>query len=158
ETLGRSLSQGEKKANPLALAALMDNNWFKFPVKDELYRDTLERKSRGLPPGLFTDWEYILVFNHKDKEYLERLRAAVLLARGIKFVKEDMGKIRLLGEYSGNKEVIIYEPKRIGEEKVQTREGWNGCVGVIKFAFKAFLKKQLGWVQPSPAKSQTAHD
>jgi len=136
----------------------MDNNWFSFPVKDELYRDTLERKSRGLPPGLFTDWDYILVFNHKDKEYLERLRAAALLARGTKSVKEDMGKIRLLGEYSGTKEVIIYEPRRTGEKKVQTREGWNGCVGVIKFAFKAFLKKQLGWVQPSHAKNPAIHD
>lgn len=154
ESLNWRMSWGGKPPKEVALAALFDNGLFNYPYKEKVKQSVSRHTSRGLTHKAFTDYDSIVVFSHQHKTKMERLKEAMRIRRGEQTVNGSKGKLILLGEYGAGKTADIWEPQAEGEAKTQKREDWNRTVGTIKIAFKSFLKKELGWVQPPPGAKQ----
>jgi len=154
ESLDWRMRWGEKTPNEVALAALFDNGLFNYPYKEKVKQSVSRHKSRGLTHKSFTDYDYIIIFSHQHKTKMEQLKAAMHIRQRKQAVNESKGKMILLGEYGAGKSADIWEPRTDGEAKTQKREDWKRTVSTIKVAFKSFLKKELGWVQPPPRAEQ----
>ncbi len=155
DSLDLKMHKGGKAPNEVALAALFDNNFFNYAYKEQIKQSAWQHKARGLRRKTFSRYDYIILFNRLDRNVMERLRDATQRQLGKQFVNKDKGKLVLLGEYGKSGNAEIWEPRKEGEEKTQKREDWNRTVANIKLSFKAFLKKELGWVQPSKGANQT---
>lgn len=147
EKLRMEMLEGTRPPDPTALDALFDNKLFKYPFKAQIAKQARENSSRGLTQRLFTDYDFIILFTRLDIANLMRIRDALKSANGPSAAPRGKGKVVLLGEYGGLKEVEIFNPS--GKKmKQESRAEWNGVVSNIKVAFKGFLKKELDWKKP----------
>ncbi|KAG8631637.1 hypothetical protein KVT40_000777 [Elsinoe batatas] len=133
----------------LAMQALFDNKLFNHPYKAKIEASVRSSRSRGPELSLFKDYDYILVFNRQVETNLVRLRQELVKAGGLSVAPKGKGQIKLLGEYGNSKNAVIYHPVELKAIKSEL-ERWQKTVSMIKVAYKGFLKKELGWVQPLP--------
>ncbi len=141
------MTPGEKAPNEVALAALFDNKFFDYPYKQKIKQSVEQQTSRGLNKSTFSKYDYLIFFNYSSMASIERLRDAVRNQHGDKAVAKGKAETILLGKYAKSKWSEIWDPRKQADGS-QSRQDWNRTVADIKLAFKSFLKKELGWVQP----------
>ncbi|KAF2225426.1 hypothetical protein BDZ85DRAFT_257483 [Elsinoe ampelina] len=133
----------------LAMQALFDNKLFNHPYKAKIEASVRSSRSRGPELSLFKEYDYILVFNRQVETNMVRLRQELVKAGGLSVAPKGKGQIKLLGEYGNSKNAVIYHPVELKAIKGEL-ERWQKTVSMIKVAYKGFLKKELGWEQPTP--------
>jgi hypothetical protein len=143
------LQQGNQKPNWTAMAALFDNKLFNYPYKDEVRNTALRRTSRGITEQMFKKYDFVLVFTGRDYETTLRIRQALVKKGGQSLVPKGRCRVIHLGSYLGDdsKTVEILPPAK-DADGTDSRVKYNKTVSLIKMSTKAFLKKELRWVQP----------
>jgi hypothetical protein len=143
------LKAGNQKPVSMAMAALFDNKLFNYPYKDEVRAVALKRTSRGITEHMFKTYDYALVFTGRDYETTLRIRQALLTKGGSSLVPRGKCRVIHLGSYLGDdgKTVEITPPAKEADG-TDSRPKYNKTVSLIKMSMKAFLKNELGWVQP----------
>ncbi|KAF4553543.1 Hypothetical protein D9617_6g092740 [Elsinoe fawcettii] len=145
--------EGNQAPVEVAMQALFDNKLFNYPYKAKIQADVKASRSRGPELSLFKDYDYVLVFTRQMETNLVRLRQDMVKAGGQSVAPKGKGQIKLLGEYSNSKTSSIYHPVEMKNIEGEL-EKWKKTVSMIKVAYKGFLKKELGWVQPGANNSK----
>lgn len=144
------MKAGNLPPNWTAMAALFDNGLFNYPYKTTIRDATLSQRSRGLKQDLFSKFDFILVFTGREYENLLRLKKALIEKNGNAAAPKGKGRILHLGSYlsKDGKTVEILDAQKDKDGK-DIRANWNKTVANIKLSIKPFLKRELGWVQPT---------
>ncbi|KAF2429002.1 hypothetical protein EJ08DRAFT_591503 [Tothia fuscella] len=144
-----TLRPGNDKPNETAMAALFDNKLFNHPYKKVIRDTALTRTSRGVTEKLFKTYDFVLVFSGRDYEAVAKLKQALTEKGGVSLVPKGKCRVIQVGSYlaKNGKPVDIW-PARKNADGTHSRETWNSTVSNLKIAIKAFLKSELGWVQP----------
>lgn len=130
----------------LALNALFDEPYFNYQYKPPIRERALKRRSRGLPPDLFSGFDYVLVFSREQRDVLEALREHLATKPWTDKKANSRAKIELLGTYGNHAKAEILAPSFSDEERDKK---WKGIVGNVKTSIKSFLTRQCGWQTPS---------
>ncbi|KAI0154759.1 hypothetical protein GGR57DRAFT_464945 [Xylariaceae sp. FL1272] len=149
-----NFSQGNKPPVETPMSALFDNKFFSYPYKAQIRSGMMAQRSRGITKDIFKV-DYVLVFTRREYKNLVLLRKTLLNLYGTTVVPEGKGVIVNLGHYLGQgKKREILDAKK-DEHGNFSRENWLVTTAEIKTAVKAFLKKELNWVQPEPGARQS---
>ena len=95
------LEDGNEPPNPVAMDSLFDNNFFhQFKqTKAEIRKTALSRRSRGVTKALFSQYDYIFLFNRRHAAPLKRLRRTLKDDQGPAATPKGRGEIVVLPEY-----------------------------------------------------------
>lgn len=145
-----TLKPGATKPMSIALSALFEQPTFNYPYKQTIQKQISEQTSRGITSSIFTDYDFIILFNRIDAANLERVREALPQTSGGK----RKARMVFLREYGFKNKSEIWNPPRQPDGSF-SKEVWNNTVSQIKVSFKGFLKKEMGWTQPPPGAKQT---
>ncbi|KAL2128605.1 hypothetical protein VTI74DRAFT_8943 [Chaetomium olivicolor] len=153
QSFRKGWTPGGESPAATGLAAVFENKWMaQYPFKKKVREEMEGRRSVGLRKDLFREWDFIVVFTRREESNLGKLKKALeggkegnaAAAAGKK------GKVVQLGSYlppvGGMAREILYV-KDTGDAR-KDRANWNMKVAEIKSALKAFLRRELGWVQP----------
>jgi hypothetical protein len=145
ESIGMKLVNGGEKALATPATCLFEDTPFQSAFKDELWKRTLEHGSRGLTENVFTQYDFVLVFNKQHAKQLEALRAAFAAEN---MAKAGMGKLRFLGSYGETGNPEIWNPWTRSGEVSTSRAAWEPAVWNIKTSVEGFLRMECGWERP----------
>lgn len=155
ERIGMKMVNGGEKALATPTACLFERSLFQGSYKDELWENTLEHASRGLKKNVFTDYDFILVFNKEHAEQFEAPREAFAAED---MVKAGMGKLKLLGAYGYTGTAEIWNPWTRNGKVSQARAAWDPVVWNIQTSVEAFLETECGWKKsPDGTKTERRH-
>ncbi|KAK3319414.1 hypothetical protein B0H66DRAFT_476455 [Apodospora peruviana] len=146
------LVDGAEPPNPVAMAALFDNNSYPYSFKKGIQEKMTAKRSCGLRRDIFKNYDYIIVFTNREHENMVKLKEA-LYKKG-ENGERGKGRVLHLGMYTplrngAPRDIVTVAPRKGDDGKtVERRSDWNMKVSEIKIAIRAFLKEEMRWEKP----------
>lgn len=141
--------QGGTVSSAIAISSLFDHKFFNYPYKAPIRERASQRKSRGLPPDLFSGFDFIFVFTREERHILEALREKLAAQQTSEQIvtANKRARILLLSEYGSHVQAEIKLPDQTDNEK-ELKEAWSKVTNNINTSVKAFLMQECGWTTP----------
>jgi hypothetical protein len=141
--LKTTLARGGNNPTTHALDSLFKNYTFQAPYKTAIEKQAYSSNARGLPANLFSTYDFIISFTKGHELKLIKLRELLVEKLGNSARPRGKGKIVLVADYvSGKEGTDLFEPE-------DTRDKWNRTTSFLKGCVRAFLKQELGWIEPT---------